>query len=147
MARSTEFPRSGAAAGTRTVTAGQPAVAYGRTDDPIEESQTTARPRGRSYDEDGDWRQAGTLGLGLAIGLLLGAGIALITAPRSGEDTRARIGERARSFGGLAADRWDDLRDEMRWAARRGRRGVRRGMTRGRWAAEDLADRGRNREW
>lgn len=88
-----------------------------------------------------DWRQPGTVAAGMAVGLLLGAGLALLFAPRSGIETRELLGDRARLFRDDAADRFDDLRDELSRAARRGRRRIRRGTTRGRWAAEDLFDR------
>ncbi|HEU4564071.1 MAG TPA: YtxH domain-containing protein, partial [Gemmatimonadaceae bacterium] len=98
------------------------------------------RPRGRSYDEDRRWRGLGTLGMGLAIGVAIGAGLALLTAPMSGAETRELIGRRSRRIRGRASDRWDDLRDGLRLAARRSRRGIRRGMTRGKWAWQDVTD-------
>jgi gas vesicle protein len=93
------------------------------------------------YDESTDWEKIGTFGAGLVIGLALGAGAALLFAPRTGEETREILGERARRLGNDMSDRWDDLRGGVRKAARRGRRKVRRGLTRGRWAVEDVADR------
>jgi hypothetical protein len=50
---------------------------------------------------------------------------------------RASIGRGRHRFGVRAHDAWDDLRDELRGAARRGLKRVRRGATRGRWALED----------
>lgn len=88
-----------------------------------------------------DWRQPGAVAAGMAVGLMLGAGLALLFAPRSGMETREIIGDRARLFRDDASDRFDDLRDELSRVARRGRRRIRRGATRGRWAAEDIADR------
>ena len=81
---------------------------------------------GRSYDEAPDWAKVGSFGAGLAIGILFGAGVALLLAPQSGEDTRELLGRRARRMSHRAADRWDDLRDELRLAARRRGRRVRR---------------------
>ncbi|HUF29466.1 MAG TPA: YtxH domain-containing protein, partial [Gemmatimonadaceae bacterium] len=93
----------------------------------------------------GAWRQTGLATAGLVFGLALGAGLALLFAPRSGDETRELIGERARLLRGRAGDRFDDLREELGHTARRGRRRVRRGMTRGmsrgRWAAEDMLSR------
>ncbi len=83
---------------------------------------------------------------GLAIGLAVGTGIALLMAPQSGDVTRRRLRSRARDV----SDRWEDLRDELDWLAQRSRRKVKRGMKRGRWnatrgwwRAEDLMARGR----
>lgn len=44
-------------------------------------------------------------------GLLLGAGVALILAPRSGEETRALIADRARRMRDAAEEGLDDLQD------------------------------------
>lgn len=88
-------------------------------------------------------RDVGLFGAGLGIGLLLGAGIALLLAPRSGRETRQLIGSGARRVGSRVAERFDDMRDDVRSAARRGGRTVRRGMTRGRWKLEDAAERWR----
>jgi hypothetical protein len=103
------------------------------------------RRRRSSFEEQTDWQRIGIFGAGMAVGLAIGAGAALLLAPQSGEITRELIGEQARSVGGRVVDRWDDLRDELRAAARRSRKRVRRGVTRGRWAAEDALDRGRRR--
>jgi gas vesicle protein len=73
----------------------------------------------------------------VAVGAAVGAGAALLLAPQSGEETRELIGRGRRRFGARAHDAWDDLRDELRWAAHRGARKLRRGATRGRWALED----------
>ena len=101
------------------------------------------RAEGRSYDEEHDWRKVGVFGAGLAIGLAVGVASTLLLAPRTGEETRELIGHEARRLGGRMADGLDDLRDEMRWIARRGRRRVRRGFTRGKWTMQDAVDRGR----
>ena len=92
-----------------------------------------------------DWARLGFFGLGIALGALLGSGTALLFAPESGQEARARLRRRARRLRGTAGDAWDDLRDELEWAARRGRKRVRRGMTRGGWMAEDAVDAGRRR--
>lgn len=95
---------------------------------------------GQSYEASPDWAKLGVFGAGLAIGVALGAAAALLFAPRTGEEAREMLGRRARHLGHRAADRWDDLRGELRWAGRRGRRHVRRGVTRGRWRLEDAWD-------
>jgi hypothetical protein len=73
----------------------------------------------------------------VAVGAAVGAGAALLLAPQSGEEMRASIGRGRYRLGIRAHDAWDDLRDELRGAARRSVRRLRRGATRGRWALED----------
>jgi len=87
----------------------------------------------------------GTFGMGLAIGLTLGAGLALLLTPRSGPETRAALRRSARRAGVRGRNVWDDLRDELQFAARRGRRKVKRAAQRGTWAAEDAWDDRRQR--
>ncbi len=53
---------------------------------------------------------------GLLIGALIGAGVALLFAPQSGEDTRRLIRKRARRFAADTRDRYDDLKDRVRKA-------------------------------
>ena len=113
--------------------------------DQTEENVVRERAVGKSYDRQPDWRRLGVFGAGLAIGLAVGAGATLLFAPRSGEETRELLGLGARRLGDRAADRWDDLRDELRWLARRGRKSGRRGVTRSRWKAEDAIERRRRR--
>lgn len=118
---------------------------------PVEEhdemQSNDAGPIGRSYDSDTDWRTLGVLGAGIALGMALGAGVALLTAARTGADTRDLIGERARLTRDRVTDRWGDLRDEFGYLTHRGRRKMHRQATRGRWTAEDVLDRGRKRMW
>jgi gas vesicle protein len=56
-------------------------------------------------------------GAGLALGLTLGAGAALLTTPRTGEETRAvlrgRVGRLRRTAGRKSHDVWEDLREEL----------------------------------
>ena len=56
-------------------------------------------------------------GAGLALGLALGAGVALVTAPQSGQDTRAALRRKAtrtsRAVGRRSRDAWTDVRDEL----------------------------------
>lgn len=63
---------------------------------------------------------------GVALGVALGAGAALLLAPQSGSETRHAIARRGRRLGHRSRDAWDDLRDELRRAARRGIRTLRR---------------------
>ncbi len=53
---------------------------------------------------------------GLLLGALIGAGVALLFAPQSGEDTRRLIRKKARRFASDARDRYDDLKDKVRKA-------------------------------
>jgi len=69
-----------------------------------------------------DWQEVALFGAGLALGVILGAGGALLTAPRTGAETRAVLGARAarlrRSTVRSSQNAWDDLRDELRQAKR-----------------------------
>lgn len=56
---------------------------------------------------------------GLVIGGLLGAGLALLLAPQSGEETRRMLRRRARQVAHDAQDRYDDVKDRIRRARRR----------------------------
>jgi len=111
----------------------------------VNHDDEVTEPMGFAYEEPMDWARLGVFGLGIALGALLGGGAALLLAPQSGEEIRAGIGRRARGIREEAGDAWEDLRDELEWATRRGRKRLRRGVTRGSWAAEDLLDRGRRR--
>jgi len=51
---------------------------------------------------------------GLVVGAVLGAGIALLTAPESGRRTRRRIQRAAGDLRETAGDRWDELADDVR---------------------------------
>jgi gas vesicle protein len=67
-----------------------------------------------------DWQQVAVFGAGLALGVLVGAGVALLTAPQSGEETRdyLRRGARrtTRMVGRRSQRAWLDLRAELRGA-------------------------------
>ena len=73
-----------------------------------------------------DWQQLSVFGVGLALGLALGAGVALMTTPRTGAETRAvlrsRAGRLRRTTGRRGRDAWDDLQDELQKATRALRR-------------------------
>lgn len=51
---------------------------------------------------------------GAVAGALLGAGIALLLAPRSGARTRRRIARRAEDLGDTARERLEDAADDVR---------------------------------
>jgi gas vesicle protein len=69
-----------------------------------------------------DWQHIGLFAAGALVGAALGAGAALLLAPHSGSETRLRLARQGRHFRDRTADAWDDLRDELRYAARRSRR-------------------------
>jgi gas vesicle protein len=83
---------------------------------------------------DTDWQEVAIFGAGLALGVILGAGGALLTAPRTGAETRAALGARAarlrRGTVRNSQNAWDELRDELRQAkrSRRNRKLRKRGM-------------------
>jgi hypothetical protein len=87
-----------------------------------------------------DWERVAVFGTGIALGAAFGAGVALLLAPYSGEETRAAIVRRGVRLAHQGRDAWEDLRDELQWAARRGKRRVGRRVQRVRWAAEDFID-------
>ena len=129
MARSADFLRTSA-------TEGRSRAEYASEEEDGYEVALSPEPVGRSWEEERDWRGAGILSLGVIAGALVGAGVALLLAPQSGEETRERIANRARRFGTRADESWDDLRDELRRLRRRSRRAA----TRGRWKVEDILD-------
>ena len=105
MARSGEFLRTHESeARGRT--------AYADAGDDQFDDTSPAEPLGQSYEEEHNWRGAGILSLGIIGGALVGAGLALLLAPHSGEETRDRLVRRARRLGTRADEGWDDLRDE-----------------------------------
>src|SRR4051812_36688441 len=69
-----------------------------------------------------DWQQVAIFGAGLALGIALGAGAALLAAPQSGAETRAALLARGGRLGRVAKrrgrDAWDELRDEIRGVKR-----------------------------
>ena len=129
MARSADFLRTGPSEPRSRGT-------YARDNEDGYDATAPTEPVGRSFEEERDWRGAGILSLGIIAGALVGAGVALLLAPQSGEETRERIADRARRLGNRADASWDDLRDELRRLRRRSRRAA----TRGRWKVEDILD-------
>lgn len=86
-----------------------------------------------------DWHQLAIFGAGLALGIALGAGVALLTAPQAGEESRADIRRHARrtsrALGRRSRNAWLDLRDEWLGASdslrrRRARRAEREALAR-----------------
>jgi gas vesicle protein len=89
-------------------------------------SQADAPPSEDEATHETDWQQIAIFGAGLALGLILGAGSALLTAPQSGEETRAVLKGRVRRLKRTARrtsrDAWGELGDELRGAAQSLRR-------------------------
>jgi hypothetical protein len=82
-------------------------------------------------DEEGDDEEpAGGRGLGflagVVLGVLLGAGTALLLAPERGDIVRRRIGRRVRRFRHDAEEKVGELRDDAEHELRRARRRLRR---------------------
>lgn len=59
---------------------------------------------------------------GMAIGLLLGAGIAMLTAPQTGRRTRRQLKNSLSGAVGSLGGGWDELGEEIRTALDKGRR-------------------------
>ncbi len=73
---------------------------------------------GSPYRNVTDKRSISMLGVGMVIGAAIGAGIALVAAPRSGEETRDRILDRVRRLRSRDDNTWEKLGRELRRAAK-----------------------------
>ncbi|NUR20918.1 MAG: hypothetical protein HOQ12_15395 [Gemmatimonadaceae bacterium] len=94
-------------------------------------------PRGRSYEEAGDWGQIALVAGGIAAGAAIGAGVALLFTAETGPERRAGIARRARRFGHDAEQKWEDLAFELKEAARAARDKLRLRRARKHTAAGD----------
>jgi gas vesicle protein len=63
-----------------------------------------------------DWNNIGLFTAGIAVGAILGAAVALLFAPASGEETRYSIRQRVRRERD-DEDVWSELADELERAA------------------------------
>lgn len=72
------------------------------------------KPDGLPHETVPDWNNIGLFTAGIAVGAILGATVALLLAPGSGDQTRHRI---ARRFRGEDDDVWEELADELELAA------------------------------
>jgi len=72
------------------------------------------KPDGLPHETVPDWNNIGLFTAGIAVGAILGATVALLLAPASGDNTRHRI---ARRFRGEDDDVWQDLAEELERAA------------------------------
>ena len=64
--------------------------------------------------ESGDERQALSFVSGLVLGAVIGAGVAILTAPQPGRKTRKKLRKVARRARGQTANRLDDLATELK---------------------------------
>lgn len=74
------------------------------------------RADGLPVDMVPDWNNIGLFTAGIAVGAILGAAVALLIAPASGEETRHSISRRVRRLRG-DDDVWDELAEELERAA------------------------------
>lgn len=77
-----------------------------------------------------DWQDVAIFTAGALLGAALGVGAALLFAPQSGEQARQDLARTGRRLRARTADAWDDLRDELQYAARRSRRKIGRALRR-----------------
>lgn len=126
--------------GSRRAGAARPAHNLDRTaaPDAYDDAESVDEPSGHAYSRSLEWGDAGLFGAGIAVGVLIGAGAALLFAPQSGPETREGIVRGTRDLSYRATDAWDDLREELRHVATRGARQLRRGVRKGRHTTEDL---------
>jgi len=93
---------------------------------PVNRAKASTRPLAAQPHDGTDWQQMAIFGTGLALGIALGAGAALLTAPRTGAETRAAFlagaGRVRRTTARRGRDAWDDLGDEIRSTTRALRR-------------------------
>lgn len=79
-------------------------------------SSPIRRPKGRPYKDVSNTRSVSMLGLGMVIGAVVGAGVALLVAPDAGRETRSRIARKAAGLRGNSGV-WNKLGRELRNAA------------------------------
>jgi hypothetical protein len=91
-----------------------------------QQASADAKPRGRSYSEERDWRKIGLVAASAAAGLVVGAGLALLFAPYSGEHARLALSNELRRRRPWKKNPWDRLGNELaKTVARRNRRSAR----------------------
>jgi len=86
-------------------------------DPPVTTRTSALRPLGKPYKSVTDVQSVSLLGLGIVIGVVLGAGVALLTAPQSGRDTRESLSRRVRRARGQPSGMWERLGRELKRAA------------------------------
>ncbi|MGH7503485.1 MAG: YtxH domain-containing protein [Longimicrobiales bacterium] len=63
--------------------------------------------------------------VGVLVGSVIGAGVALLIAPQSGKRTRRQLVKAVNTAKSDAGDRWEEIADEVRGAVDAGRKKVR----------------------
>jgi gas vesicle protein len=91
----------------------------------VNENQGSGAPRGAGS----------SVAMGVVFGALVGAGIALLLAPGTGKDTRRRLADAGRRWGGAARSKLDqarhtasDLKQDAKSALEAGREAFKRGQ-------------------
>jgi hypothetical protein len=92
-------------------------------------------PMGRPYTTDSS--PALLVGLGVAIGVLVGASAAMLLTPVAGGEMRGLIARRGRRVGRRAGYAWEDLQEEFSRARHLARRALQRRRQRGAGALEE----------
>jgi gas vesicle protein len=78
------------------------------------------------YDHEG---QVTNFISGLVLGAIIGAGVAMLTAPQSGRRTRRRIQKTAKGMKSTAQDRWEELADDLKGKVDEALAGTRKQLT------------------
>jgi gas vesicle protein len=74
-----------------------------------------------SYDRYNSEAHTGGFMMGLLTGTVLGAGIGMLLAPKSGSDLRGQLGEQAKNFGNRASEQYRRASETANTWAERGR--------------------------
>ncbi|MDP9201743.1 MAG: YtxH domain-containing protein [Gemmatimonadota bacterium] len=83
---------------------------------PIPGSIPQPKPDALPHQTVPDWNNISLFTAGVAVGAILGATVALLLAPASGDETRHSIARRVRNIHG-DDDVWDELAEELELAA------------------------------
>jgi hypothetical protein len=83
---------------------------------PLPGSVPQPKDDGLPHETVPDWNNIGLFTAGIAVGAILGATVALLLAPASGDETRHGIARRVRKLRGND-DLWDELAEELELAA------------------------------
>ena len=75
--------------------------------------QPITHARGRPYSREVNWRLFALVGASVAAGAVIGAGIALLTAPQSGGHTRLALARDLRRHRPWKRSPWDKLGDNL----------------------------------
>ena len=89
-----------------------------------------------------DTARSGAAGMsGFVLGAIVGAGVALLFAPATGNDTRRRVGDTVKKLGNAAKDKIQEGRDQIRDRMESGRQGFesgRQGFDSGRQGSQGM---------